>query len=271
MTRVCRHGSFASLTDHEAHIHASPWQTASTIPSLDRGHVHIWLANVPELAPRASYFDELIDAGERARLDAFRLSADQLRHLVTRGVLRSLASHYLAAPATALRFAQGPFGKPALHDDPELTFNVSHSGDIVLLAFAREGDIGVDVERWNARLGDPDRRRLAESVFSITERAAIRALSSPAERERAFYTLWSRKEAYLKGTGAGISGGLSHVDLSIDGSARVIDDRQDANAVERWTLRDLDVGAGYSAAVALTPPRQEVVLFTPSLHLFDDL
>ena len=259
------------MTDSELSTHASRWRTVSSFPSLDRGSVHVWRADISALAPCASYFDALIEGGERARGNAYHASADRLRHTVTRGVLRALAGHYVGASPSALRFDAGPFGKPALRsdDEPTVSFNLSHSGDIVLLAFARDGDVGVDVERWSNRLGDLERGRIAESVFSNTECDAIRALPAAAERERAFYTLWSRKEAYLKGTGAGISSGLSHVDITVDATARLIEDRRDASAAERWGICDIDVGVGYSAALAHTPPHQEVVLLQPPLHLFE--
>jgi Phosphopantetheinyl transferase len=271
MTIVSRRGSFASFTESEVLISAPPWQPASAVPALENANVHVWLAHITSLAHSAPRFDALMTANERARGDAYLDPADRLRHVVTRGVLRTLASHYAGAPPAALRFSTGPFGKPRLvaPNASALTFNLSHSGDIVLLAFACHGEVGVDVEHWSARLGEEERTRIGESVFSQAERSAISRLHEAVDRERAFYTLWSRKEAYLKGTGAGISGGLSHVDLSVDESARIIEDRNDASAIERWTLRDLDVGAGYSAAHAFTPPGQEVVLLTPSHHLFD--
>ena len=255
----------------EVSVHASSWQTPTNIPSLDDASVHVWLANIFLLEHCAASFDALIDADERARGSAFHSPLDRVRHLVTRGVLRALAGHYLDSPPTALRFKRGTFGKPAITspDGAPLTFNVSHSGDVVLLAFARAGELGVDVERWNPRLGDAERARIAESVFSDTERATLESISSAALRQHAFYSLWSRKEAYLKGTGAGISGGLSHVDISMDEVARVVEDRRDARAVDRWTLCDLDVGPGYSAALASSPHGSAVTLLMPSTHLFD--
>jgi len=259
------------LTDSEVSIHASPWPAVPVLPHLEGGHVHVWRANVAPLSACVDYFDALIDDAERTRGAAFHAPADRLRHLVTRALLRFLGGHYLGTSPAALRFELGRFGKPGIATprDPALQFNISHSGDIVLLAFAREGDVGVDVERWQSRMGEAERSRVGESVFSKAERSAIHALSSSAEREMAFYTLWSRKEAYLKGTGAGIAGGLSHVDVAVDAQARLIADDRDARAAERWTLRDIDVGPGYSAALASSPPGQAVVPLTLSPHLFD--
>ena len=252
-------------------MRALSWQVPSSIPPLEANEVHVWHASTERFAPLLDSLASLLDASERARGDAYFAQVDRQRHLVTRGVLRTLVGHYAGKSPNAVRFDVGAFGKPSVSspDHARLRFNVSHSGDIVLLAFARTGDLGVDVEQWNDRLGEPERTRIGDYVFSDEERAAIAQLSSAAERERAFYALWSRKEAYLKGTGAGISGGLAHVEVSIDDVARLTVDRRDASAADRWSLRDIDVGAGYSAALASSPPEQEVALLVPPLHLFD--
>jgi 4'-phosphopantetheinyl transferase len=252
-------------------VRPSSWQTPSQIPSLDIGVIHLWQANTELLAEHVDAFTALVDAAERTRGDAFHAAVDRRRHLVTRGVLRTLAGHYTSTPPDAVGFELGTFGKPriaASHGGP-LSFNISHSGVVVLLAFAREGAIGVDVEQWNMRLGDVERARIGESVFSPRERAALGALTSPQERERAFYALWSRKEAYLKGTGAGISDGLAHVEVSADEEARLIDDRRDPQARSEWALLDIEVGPRYSAALAFSPPGSTVTQLLPPPHLFD--
>lgn len=251
-------------------MQASAFEPASHLPALAPGSVHVWLAHTGELARCARHFDALIDDDERSRGNAYHAGADRMRHLTTRGVLRALAGHYLAVLPEDVRFAQGEFGKPRIASPagPKLSFNVSHSGDVVLLGFARDGDVGVDVERWNPRMGDAERARLAASVFSVAERMAIDALASPFARERAFYSIWSRKEAYLKGTGAGISAGLSHVDVSADETARLIEDRRAPMASQQWSMCDVDAGPGYSAALAWNSAQSSVELYVASPHLF---
>ena len=248
------------------------WRTVSGVPLLPAGVVHVWRAGVDALAPRAPFFEGLLDQSERDRGAAFHAVADRLRHTVARGALRWLVGQYLDVAPRWVAFGTGPFGKPHCTGDhaARINFNISHSGDIVLIAFSRRGDLGVDVERWSSRLAENERTRIGELVFSSAERAAIGMLSSATEREATFYSLWSRKEAYLKGTGAGISAGLAHVHISADAPARLIEDDRDALAVRHWALRDLDVGTGYSAALAAKPLGQEVVLLAPTLQMFDD-
>ncbi|CAN5452080.1 4'-phosphopantetheinyl transferase superfamily protein [soil metagenome] len=251
-------------------MHASPFEPALEPPALAPGSVHVWLAHTETLALCARHFDSLIDDEERTRGNAYHAAADRMRHLITRGVLRTLAGHYLTVPPADVRFAHGEFGKPRIASPhgAKLSFNVSHSGDVVLLAFTRDGDVGVDVERWNPRLGATERARLGDSVFSTTERTAIGALSSAFAREGAFYSIWSRKEAYLKGTGAGISAGLSHVDVSAGETARLIADRRAPMAAQRWSMCDVDVGPGYSAALAWSAAGASVELLVASPQLF---
>ncbi len=249
----------------------SPWQAPSRTPALSAEVIHVWQANVVTLAPCERYFESLLDADERTRGSRFHAAADRLRHVVSRGALRFLAASYLDVDARTLRFELGPFGKPCVASlaSPGLSFNVSHSGDVVLLAFARDGDVGIDVEHWSARLDDIARARLAQSVFSAEEREVLHMLPL-AEREGAFYTIWSRKEAYLKGTGAGISAGLAHFDVSAGDDARLIADRSCPANVDRWRLHDIDVGVGYSAALAATPPDKRLELWVADPLLFID-
>lgn len=253
-------------------MRTSPWQPTSQFPSLAEGAVHLWLAHTETLAPCAHRFDALIDDQERRRGDAYLLAADRARHLTARGVLRALAGHYLAVAPADVRFGIGEFGKPYVASPPgaELSFNVSHSGEVVLLAFARDGDLGVDVQRWNARLGDAERERLAASVCSAGERATMAGLSPGEARQRAFYSIWSRKEAYLKATGAGISAGLVHVEVSADDTARLIADPREPMTVERWGMCDVDVGHGYSAALVCSARDRLVELRVASPGLFGD-
>jgi 4'-phosphopantetheinyl transferase len=246
------------------------WGTVSSVPLLPPGVIHLWRASVDALVARAPYFEGFLDQSEHERGDRFHAAADRLRHIIARGALRSMLGGYLDAAPESIAFGAGPFGKPHCTGDRDtpISFNISHSGDIVLLAFARVGDLGVDVERWNARLAERERTRIGDSVFTSAERAAIQQLSSAAERERGFYSLWSRKEAYLKGTGSGITAGLAHVEVSADATARLIEDARDTGAVHRWALRDIHVGAGYAAALAFTPPGQRVVMLAASPQLF---
>lgn len=206
----------------------------------------------------------MLDASELERGARLRFEGHRVRHAVSHGLLRTLVGHYLRRPPAALRFGEGEFGKPHLEDEDRgrLVFNLSHSGDVVLIALARDGNLGVDVEGWTERMDEQGVECVADSVFSATERAALRRLD-PANRRVAFFEIWSRKEAYLKATGLGVSHGLDHFDVSAErGDARLLADRRGTSAVGEWALYDLAPGPGYSGALAIDDRTRALVKLT---------
>ena len=241
------------------HLTDSSWPAPHRLPPLDGNDIHVWKGSVGALVEHGTPLLASLDAAEFARAARFLHEADRARFLLSHGLLRALAAHYLGRPPAALTFELGEVGKPHLAgaDQGRLTFNMSHSGDLMLLAFARSGRVGVDVERWSDRLGDAERARIAASVFSTGEQAALAQL--PAEHRRAaFFSVWTRKEAYLKATGAGISRGMKHCEVSVHPEAACL--RSDTNlqaGVDGWRIFDLWPGPGHSAALAsdITAPR----------------
>ncbi|CAN5910450.1 4'-phosphopantetheinyl transferase superfamily protein [soil metagenome] len=240
------------------------WPTPQSLPALDGDDIHVWKGSVGALVEHGAPLHASLDAAEHARAAGFHHEADRARFLLSHGLLRALAAHYLGRRAAALAFEVGEVGKPHMagSDSGRLAFNLSHSGDLMLLAFARSGRVGVDVERWSERLGDPERARIAASVFSTGEQAALAHLPE-AHRRAAFYTVWTRKEAYLKATGAGISRGLKHFEVSVHPEAACL--RSDTSlqaGVSDWRIFDLCPGPGYSAALALDITAPRVVTMT---------
>ena len=141
--------------------------------------------------------ESLADA-ERARADRYRFPDDRRRSIVARAAARRLLGSYLNADPRGLVFIEEEHGKPALLNR-EIEFNVSHSGDLVALAFARGTAVGIDVER-RRRLNDFP--ALARRYFSAEELAFV---NSAADVEDAFFTIWTAKEAIVKASGEGIA------------------------------------------------------------------
>lgn len=224
------------------------------------GVVHVWRVPLAD-ADAARALRPLLSDDERARADRFYREEHRLRFTVAHGWKRRILARYVRAGAEALRFDCGPHGKPALAGLPDAVhFNLSHSGDLALVAVAAEGPVGVDVERWDDEV---EHLALAERFFSPTEREALRALAGDARAVvDGFFAAWSRKEAYLKATGDGITRGLHHFDVALapGAPARLLADRRDPRATERWVMRALDVAPGYSAAVVAAAPLHDVLL-----------
>jgi 4'-phosphopantetheinyl transferase len=159
-----------------------------------------------------------------------------------------LLGAYSGLPPTALRFQYGPQGKPFL-EGSDVQFNLSHSGNLALFAFARSRALGVDLEATDRAVeGDA----LAARFFSPAENAELAALP-PEVRQAAFFACWTRKEAYIKATGLGLSLALDSFDVSVapGRSARLLATRPRAEEATHWQLTDLSVGPGYAGALCV--------------------
>jgi 4'-phosphopantetheinyl transferase len=233
-------------------------------PPLGAHDVHVWRVPLDEDARADSYWSLLSDE-ERRRAARFVRDVHRRRFVVAHGALRSILADYVGAEPTALDFVSGAHGKPALRAPtgrPPVEFNLSHSDDLALVAVARAHAVGVDLERWSEGV---EHLELAERFFSPGERRALRALAhAPHLIEAGFFAAWTRKEAYLKATGHGITRGLHHFDVALAPGepARLIADRLDDDATARWAMFALDPAPGYSAALVVASPVGEVLQFT---------
>lgn len=167
-------------------------------------------------------------------------------------MLRAILSRYVGRPAKQLRFEYSRYGKPALAAEPgqaEVHFNLSHSHGLALVAVTHRQAVGVDLE-YIRPMDDYD--DVARSTFSANEYAAIRALPA-AQRLEAFYACWTRKEAYIKALGEGLSHPLKQFDVSVapDAPAALLSAGGDPQEAARWSLWALSPGPGYVAALAI--------------------
>nr|WP_037681089.1 4'-phosphopantetheinyl transferase superfamily protein [Streptomyces albus] len=202
----------------------------------------MWFVRVPEQAAYAEAERAVLDEEERRRADAFLRPADRDRYQVAHLALRRLLGGYLATEAASVELARepcpgcgGPHGRPAVPGSP-LHFSLSHAGDLVLLAFAPV-PVGADVEEL------PAQRTVAQVSPALhpDERAELAALPA-ARRPAAFARCWTRKEAYLKGTGSG---------LSEDLAATYVGAGPAPARLTGWVLADIPAVPGYAAACAV--------------------
>jgi len=178
----------------------SGWTAAPERPTLLPGEAHVWRASGgPDAAALARSAFVLSD-DERARAARLHFERDRIRFIRAHGVLREVLARYLAAPPARLSFVKGPFGKPSIAGSA-LEFNLSHCEDMVVVAISGCGAVGVDVERVRDM---PDAKSLAAHFFAPAENAAL-AAAPVSERRGLFFSIWTRKEAYVKATGEGLS------------------------------------------------------------------
>jgi 4'-phosphopantetheinyl transferase len=201
------------------------------------------------------------DEGERAS----RLGSERLRTAFTlsRGILRVLLGRYLATEPNCIRFAYGPRGKPRLSlPETPLEFNLAHSGKFVTFAFAVGCQLGVDIEEVRPI---PDQEDLVRRMFSREECEEWLSLDL-SQRNVAFFRCWTRKEAYIKALGDGLSAPLDSFRVSFMPGvpASLIEAAGDLDAGTKWSLRSLAPVAGYVGALA-SPERRRTVRTLPPL------
>lgn len=226
--------------------------------------VHVWpvSTHAPDAVIEQFWFflapDEMDRAG-RFRFDRLRRS-----FILARGALRVLLGRYLSIAPGGIEFSYGSKGKPALAAPHRLQFNASHSGDLALFAFTLDCEVGVDVERIRPM---PDIEDVAKRFFCAEETAELMALPA-GQRGHGFFLCWTRKEAYVKATGEGLSTPLDAFRVTLQPSepAGIVHLERDPIAAQAWTLHDLAPAPGYAAALAYRDsprPLQTFPFFNP--------
>ncbi|MGB8167993.1 MAG: 4'-phosphopantetheinyl transferase superfamily protein [Chthoniobacteraceae bacterium] len=200
------------------------WNHANAPAPLRPGEVHLWRADLtPSDAGR-----ETLSTSDWRRAERFYFERDRERFIASRGIQRQVLAQYLGVEASEMTFAAGAYGKPHL-PDTTLRFNLSHSGDLMLLAVTHGRELGVDLEYMKANVPF---ETLADHYFDPEDAWDLRLLPA-AQRPWKFYDIWTSTEAQLKASGLGLSQG-THV-----------------RDEDRWSMLKFTPAAGYAAAVAV--------------------
>jgi 4'-phosphopantetheinyl transferase len=219
---------------------------------LEGEDVHVWFSLFDDLTPHFDSLFATLAADEIEKARRFRFRTDRDKYVLGRGFLRQVLSRSSGVHPAKLQFRYGVCGKPALvgeSGEVEITFNLSHSHRAVICVVARGRQVGVDLEYLRP---DIDDQELAERFFSPRD-AAVLAQLPLGDRRTAFLTCWTRKEAYIKAKGDGLSLDLRSFDVldSSDDRAPRLQVESDPGEAARWMLADLQVPAGYVAALAV--------------------
>jgi 4'-phosphopantetheinyl transferase len=228
------------------------WNVPDKEMKLSENEVHVWRASLEVTNHEYSTMRGVLSAEEREHALRFAFEKDRRRWVVAHGVLRMLLSSYLLIDPANLRFSSNPYGKPSVAPPPgedRLQFNMAHSVDLALYAFSYGQRIGIDVEYMRKNV---EYEQLARSYFSPREYTTLKTLPPPVQHE-AFYLCWSRKEAYLKGIGKGLSISLATFDVSLvpGEPAALLASQEDSDAPGIWLLYDLAPGVNYAGALAV--------------------
>lgn len=218
---------------------------------LPADEVHVWRVELARVAPAEQRWEPILSADERTRAARFHFSRDRQQYTATRALLRTILAGYTGSDPKELVFSYSKAGKPALNSgrSRSVEFNVSHSGELALLAFTRGREVGVDVEQVRENF---DHEAIAGRFFSRQEQAQLAALP-PAERYKGFFRCWTRKEAYIKAEGTGLSLPLHQFDVSLGAGAAslLLATRPDSAEAARWMLREVPAAEGYVAALCV--------------------
>ncbi len=231
------------------------WQTAPDDLEVSPQHVDIWLTSTELGEEQARAYRESLSQGELERAQKFKSDAKYREYIVTRGLLRQVLTSMAGLDIVGVDFLDGEHGKPRLDSSvagKTVAFNVSHSHGLALVALTPGGRLGVDLEKIRPEV---DWRPLARRYFSGAE---FRALDEFPEdlRLKAFFTCWTRKEAFVKALGAGVAYGLKEFDVSIDPDEAyaALTLRRPDEDVARWLIKNIPVPGNHVAALALDRP-----------------
>ena len=229
---------------------SKPWSQAPASLSLQSGEVHVWRVDLEQPEHLVQRFRDTLEDDEIHRADRFHFEKDRRAFAVSRGFLRHVLGRYLEMKPEALRFSYGPYGKPALdgqHKTGPLRFNMSHSRAVALVAVTEAREIGVDVEYIRADFASDD---IARRFFSPSEVEAFNALPND-QQVAGFFRCWTRKEAYIKAIGRGLSQPLDGFDVTLAPDLPPALLRADGDDASRWSLSDIDAGEEYAAALVI--------------------
>ena len=228
------------------------WSLPKASPSLGNHQVHVWCAHLDRGKSSIETFWSTLSDDERTRAQRFHFERDRERYIVRRGLLRAILSRYLDSKPHQLRFRYGAHGKPVLAEGSAkdcIRFNLSHSNGCALLAMTRGRELGIDLERLRPGFANEE---IAERFFSPAEVSVLRSLPEE-DQEQGFFNCWTRKEAYIKAKGDGLSMPLDKFEVSLapGDPVALLATRPNKKEASRWSLRELAPWPGYAAALCV--------------------
>lgn len=215
---------------------------------LSNEAVHVWRASLNQMKHRLDEFNSLLSSDEKERVNRFYFEKDRDHFIAGRGLLRILLGNYLGKEPAQVHFSYGPYGKPALKPETRsegIQFNISHSGDLFLLVLGRDRLVGIDVEAVQPAF---DVTKFAAYSFSSNENALLASLSGD-EKQRAFFKIWTCKEAFSKANGDGLTMPTEESEILLDADGGV--QLGNAQKASCWRLETFEPLPAYPASIAI--------------------
>lgn len=237
------------------------WQPVSGDAfNLDE-NMHIWRVSLTISGAKLRYLEQLLSDDEKERAKRFHFDKDRNHFIAARGQLRVIIGRYLNLNPQALRFKYNDYGKPLLISIDKkkcLNFNVSHSHELALIAISKFYEVGIDIE-WILRPKFTG-LNIAKRFFSKNEIADLMDIPQSQQRQ-AFFDCWTRKEAYIKTRGKGLSIPLNQFDVSLKPGepARLLASRHDPEAVLNWHIQALFPAPDYTGAIVVNSQNRDML------------
>jgi 4'-phosphopantetheinyl transferase len=236
--------------------YAGEWRAAGHYALGQPGDVHVYMVSLRHDEALVDAYEQILSPVEKQRADRFHFAPDRARYIAAHGALREIVGAYAEIPAAAISFQYSPHGKPALHGTNRefpVAFNMSHSGEVALVAVSGSGPLGIDVERVPGNVETED---LAPVCCSRLETAILAELPL-CERAVTLYRWWTRKEALAKALGEGLSRPLRRYQVV---PPYLSEENPGRGANHPWGVWDISPLPGYVATLVADSPERTVVL-----------
>ncbi len=242
----------ALVYDSEEENMKSSWNTPPTQLLLSGKDVHIWRAGLDLPIKRVQELKEKLSIDERIKSEHFRFERDRSQFIAARGILRMILGCYLGVEPSTIRFFYEKHGKPRLQNTfakTDIQFNVSHSEGLALYSFTRGHEVGVDIE-YMREISEME--QIVERFFSVRDRVFFGTLPA-SEKQYPFFHWWTRKEAFVKATGEGLSSPLDTFDAALAegksvGSLGILGEPREG---KRWSTWDVTPAEEFAGAVVV--------------------
>ncbi len=222
--------------------------------------VHIWQISLDQKDKSVNKLLGLLDVKEKSKAVKFKFEKDLRTYIVSHGAMREILSLYLETRLRNIEFETNSYGKPFLRGGKkDICFNLSHSHELALLAITKSRRIGVDIEFIRPEFAA---EAIAEHIFSPLEIEVLRNLPK-ALQTRAFFDCWTRKEAFIKAVGKGLSYPLKDFSVAFSPFEKpgLVAHENTAVTIENWQIIELEIGGNYAAAMAIEARKRETKLF----------
>ncbi len=219
---------------------------------LQTDEIHVWCVSLDQPVSRFQMLSTKLSMDEHTRAERFHFEKDRKHFVISKGILRTILGSYLRVEPEKLQFCYGKYGKPELaviSGKGRICFNSSRSEGLALYAFARDCEIGVDIEHIR---DIPEMEHIVESFFSEREKVVFHALPETKKKE-VFFNCWTRKEAFIKAIGDGLYCPLDKFDVSLSPGepAKLLRINGDFNEASRWSIQDLKPASEFAASLAV--------------------